>query len=300
MNQIINDLNLRNELITKVEVLDKVKVVKLMPNHLFVGTEDAANYFEVNVEAIKSIIKRNRDELISDGLFVFKNHELKNLKNENLQKEDGTLYVGKKCKAYTAIPKRALLRIAMLLTKSTVAAQIRDYLLNLENIATNDQKNIALCENNLPDNNQLAEATIRIEEMKKAERIILEHNLIKCEMLGIDKDEASLLVLQSMVECKNVDNILLDKLKNKIAIKKRIQRGRIRERINYIANESYNGKHEDVYHELSERMKYEIGINMKAIRNNAKRNLSKDIPSYLDLIDKYDAYGIAEKVLADM
>lgn len=291
---IIEDLQLRNELVTKTDVLDKVKILTLIPHHMFVGTAQVANYYEVNLEAIKSIIKRHKEELERDGLYVYRDNTLKILKDENITNDNGEPYITKRCKAYTAIPKKAILRIGMLLTNSPIAEKVRDYLVAVEEISTTAQKTMAL--SNI--SNKITQSSAELEESVKKEFILIEHHLNKCKLLGIPQEEAALLVHKSLMDCKNVNKVILNTLEERYAIVHRIKRGRIRERINYIACEK-NITHQEVYHLLSSKLKYEIGINFKAIRDQAKRNKS-DVPSYLDLMAKYNAFEIAERILSEM
>lgn len=48
-------------------MLDKVKVLSLLPDDMHATTEQVATFFEVDVEAIRWHVKMNREELESDG-----------------------------------------------------------------------------------------------------------------------------------------------------------------------------------------------------------------------------------------
>ena len=127
---LLESKTLRESVINRTEVLDKVKKLTMLPDDLHVSIDMAAAYYEVGKEAINSLIKDNREELESDGLKVLRGSELMSFKDMGV--------IGKNTSAFTIIPRRALLRIGMLLRDSVVARQVREYLLNVEEIARKD------------------------------------------------------------------------------------------------------------------------------------------------------------------
>ena len=100
------------------DVFHKVKGLVLLPDNTHVTVEMVANYYEVGLEAINSLIKDNRDELIGDGIKVLEGEQLKSFKNIS--------QISNRAKALTIIPRRAILRIGMLLRDSEIAKQIRE------------------------------------------------------------------------------------------------------------------------------------------------------------------------------
>jgi len=124
---LLESKTLRESVINRTDVLDKVKKLTTLPDDLHVSIDMAAAYYEVGKEAINSLIKDNREELESDGLKVLRGSELMSFKDMGV--------IGKNTSAFTIIPRRALLRIGMLLRDSAVARQVREYLLNVEEIA---------------------------------------------------------------------------------------------------------------------------------------------------------------------
>ncbi|HDK7176594.1 TPA: hypothetical protein PTV31_003212 [Clostridium botulinum] len=132
---------MREAYISKIDVLDKIKAIPYLTNDLIVSVEQVANYYEVTKKAINTLIDRHRDELEEDGIIVLKGDELKEFKEKltDLHGED-QLPIGKRTANLTILTKRAMLRIGMLLTTSFVAKKVRNYLLNIEQIATQEQK----------------------------------------------------------------------------------------------------------------------------------------------------------------
>lgn len=124
---LVESKSLREEKINDVEVLDKVKTIKYMTDSMIVSVDQAAEYYEVGKKAVTSIIQRHDEELKFDGLKVLKGDELKKFKTK-LQ-DEVTL---KHASHFRIIPRRALLRIGMLLRDSEIAKEVRNYLLNTE------------------------------------------------------------------------------------------------------------------------------------------------------------------------
>src|SRR5690554_5943030 len=110
---LVESKSLREEHIDQVEVLEKIKAIEYMTDDMIVSVEQAAGYYEVDKEAINSVIRRSKDELSSDGLKVLRGKELKLFKG-NVQDDHSLKYASH----FTIIPRRALLRIGMLLTES--------------------------------------------------------------------------------------------------------------------------------------------------------------------------------------
>ncbi|ARF68922.1 hypothetical protein B7C51_15640 [Paenibacillus larvae subsp. pulvifaciens] len=121
---LIESKTLRESVIDRTEVLEKVKKLSMLPDDMNASIEIAATYYEVSRKAINSLILDHREELENDGLRVLTGNELISLKEMGV--------IGKNAAAFTIIPRRAVLRIGMLLRDSPVARSVRDHLLNVE------------------------------------------------------------------------------------------------------------------------------------------------------------------------
>ncbi len=106
------------------KVLEKVKALTPLTDDLHATVEMAAEYYEVYKNTIELLIADHRDELEADGLCILRGDELTVLKTV------GT--IPKNTASLTVIPRRALLRIGMLLRDSEVAKQVRTALLDTE------------------------------------------------------------------------------------------------------------------------------------------------------------------------
>ena len=153
-NQLLEQKGLREKNLDRIEVLEKVKGLLLLPNTEFATTEMVANYFEVGIECINSCIKDNREELEFNGCKVFKGSEIvnshvmsfkdftKNRANYKFILDDNNeLSVGGR--GITLFTKRAILNTAMLLRNGKVAKEIRSKLLDIAHDAEEGKGNIA-------------------------------------------------------------------------------------------------------------------------------------------------------------
>lgn len=80
--EIMERKDLREKLIENVEVLDKVKKVILLPYGECMTMQMVSDYFEVGEKAINSLVLRNKDELLANGLKILKGKELKDFKGK--------------------------------------------------------------------------------------------------------------------------------------------------------------------------------------------------------------------------
>jgi regulator of replication initiation timing len=112
----------RDRHIGRVDVLDKVKALIYLPGGTEVTTEMAAAYFEVEIETIKKLTQRSADELEADGYRVIEGHELRDMKSLS--------GIGGRSRSLALFPKRAMLRMSMLLRDSVIARAARDEILN--------------------------------------------------------------------------------------------------------------------------------------------------------------------------
>lgn len=114
---------MRDARISRTDVLDKVGALALLPGDTYATTDMVAAFYEVEVEAVKNLPKRFRDELDVDGFLVVQRRDFArfNLNPANPNTRSMALY-----------PRQAILRAGMLLRDSEVAKQARTYLLGSE------------------------------------------------------------------------------------------------------------------------------------------------------------------------
>lgn len=130
--------SLRAQYADRVDVLDKVKALSLLPDNVHADIPIVADYYEVSAGAIESLIRRNRRELEGNGLQVLKGEEYREFATVTLK------VANPKVRSATLFTRRAILNVGQLLTESQVAADVRAYLLNIEEIATHAQRGEAI------------------------------------------------------------------------------------------------------------------------------------------------------------
>lgn len=147
-NPLLNDRQLRDKCVGRYEVLEKVKNLLLLPGTEFATVKQLAEFYEVGEEAIVAIYSRHPDELESDGMKVVKCKDLSNLQYESLKTSKGKVTFVLKdgdtfefpTRGQKVFPRRAILRIGMLLRESKVAKEVRTQLLNIEEKAAMEVK----------------------------------------------------------------------------------------------------------------------------------------------------------------
>lgn len=115
----------RDGLVGRTDVLDKVGVLRCLPDDMHVTTTEAATFYEVDVELVRYHLKANRDEFDTDGYRVVNRAEF--------ESEFGSLSnLDPRARSVGLFPRRAVLRLGMLLRDSAPARKVRDYLLDAE------------------------------------------------------------------------------------------------------------------------------------------------------------------------
>lgn len=134
--KLIEDKGFRNQYIGKTEVLNKVKLLSLLPDGESMTARMVAEYYEVEEKTINQIILRNKKELEESGLRLLTDEELKEAKKGFLHSVENVKWIFR----LNVIPRKAILNIGMLLRDSEIAKQVRTYLLNVEEIAPKEHR----------------------------------------------------------------------------------------------------------------------------------------------------------------
>lgn len=144
MNDLIllESASARNEKLANLSqdsALDHLNKAKSLVMAMWQGTgiattQQMANYYDVSEDTVQSVIKNNREELVSDGLKVLKGKELKDV----MSIADTT----SKTPSLTIWTPRAALRLGMLLRDSAIAKQVRTLLLDLVQVVPQQQEHI--------------------------------------------------------------------------------------------------------------------------------------------------------------
>lgn len=124
---------------------EKVKQLLLIPNTEIATSKQVAEFYEVEYEAIKKITSRHKQELEFDGYKSVEGKEVRGVLDSDIlslskiEPRKGHFVVitnGLETKVsyrnVALFPKRAILRVGMLLRDSEVAKEVRAQLLNIE------------------------------------------------------------------------------------------------------------------------------------------------------------------------
>ena len=155
--QLIENKEMRNKVIERVEVLDKVKNLFLIPDMEVMTTRMIADYYEVELSVIQQNYLKNKDEIDGDGTQVYKSgiNFLDYFKNSaRIEQKNGKKIVEFKNGVSIIVPnanvrvftKRACLRIGMMLRDSVIAKEVRTQLLNVFETTTDEQRSIHIDE----------------------------------------------------------------------------------------------------------------------------------------------------------
>lgn len=146
--QLLENKELREQMVRRIEVLEKVKKLLLIPQTDFATVKQVAEYYEVSEETIKAVMSRHRDELLKDGMKLKSYKDFLNVQDATLEKSKGKttflyndgLIMEVPNRGIKVFPRRAILRIGMLLRDSEIAKEVRTQLLNIEEKASDPEK----------------------------------------------------------------------------------------------------------------------------------------------------------------
>lgn len=138
--QLLESKETREKLVDRIEVLNKVKELLLIPQTELATIKQVADYYEVETRTIERIFALNRDEIESDGCILKSYKDFKTEIDVGLEMSKGkATFIFKNgeildvpMRGLRVFPRRAILRIGMLLTGSEISKRIRTALLDIE------------------------------------------------------------------------------------------------------------------------------------------------------------------------
>ena len=135
IDKFVEDKDLRQKYMNRLEVLDKVGKIFTLPNTELMTTKMVAEWYEVEFKTIEKLIQRNIDELTENGMLFMKYSEIKDKINSDTMSE---LKISRR--GTYVFSKRALLNVGMLLRDSVIARRVRSALLDQQEELTDEQK----------------------------------------------------------------------------------------------------------------------------------------------------------------
>ena len=150
-NMITESVNIRNELINRIDVLNKVKKVLTLPQTEVMTMQQVADFYEVPLNTVESCYNRNKNEIDMDGVTVMTPKTYKEFtktSGQSLSKKPDyeqyrthmIIHVNENTdvvipnRGIKVFPENAVLRTGMLLTQSAVALEVRTQLINVLNV----------------------------------------------------------------------------------------------------------------------------------------------------------------------
>lgn len=130
---LVESRTMRSQYTERFEVLDKAGSLSLLPDDTHATTEMVASFYEVDVEAIHSAVRRNREELSANGMSTVSAKEFETVSLTTSNQRGGARRI-------RLFNRKAILNVGMLLTESDVARKVRAYLLSSEEMLTDEQR----------------------------------------------------------------------------------------------------------------------------------------------------------------
>ena len=272
----------REDCITRVEVLDKVGELLLLPNTEYATTEQVANYYEVGIEVVRKLFQRNKEELVHNGAITLGANKIVDdilrVDKMSIHKTKSGILIGDNKLNYRSnllFSKRAILNVGMLLRDSEVAKEIRTRLLDIVHDASKQNSNEETIVENV------------VNEISEEKQLMLDR--IEAEMNGdfetVCVINAKLFALKNKrieeleTEVENITTHALDIIESRKVINCLVRN---------IAVVKYGGKFGSAYNELYKKLNYQLGINI-----NARKQKNK-----LDSLSEEEMYKTEEIVRA--
>lgn len=131
---LVESRTMRSQYTDRFEVLDKAGSLSLLPDDTHATTEMVADFYEVPVDTVSRAVRRNREELESNGYRIIRGQERSAFVKDNVSV---TLPPARHLALFN---RKAILNVGMLLTESDVARKVRAYLLSAEEMLTDEQR----------------------------------------------------------------------------------------------------------------------------------------------------------------
>ena len=281
--QLVEERKLRESVISRTEVLDKVGNLLLLPNTEYATTAQVAEYYNVTQRHIESLIVGNRDELESDGFGVRNANDFITELNfgNKVTKQRGKFLVKFADdnvatfapRGVNLFPKRAILRIGMLLQNSEIAKDVRTRLLDI-----------------IHDTQEQAPMIIQgvVNEINEEKQLMLDR--VEAEMQGdypkVCEINAQLFALKNK-RIKELEDLNENITTHSLTIME--SRSVINRIVRTIAMKRYGGMFGKAWNEMYSKINYKLHINIK----NRKRDKNK---TYLSTLTEDETYEV-EKIV---
>lgn len=245
-----------------------------------------ADYFEIGVETIQKQYQRNRDEFDSDGTHIKTSTDFKSLSwtkcptlkvaqqrgfiELTLPNNTTVLIPNGKIRCF---PKRAILRMGMLLRDSVVAKEVRTQLLNTFENTTDKQRTAEIDkERELRDNIWDAWGADEIDEVMKASAALDEYR--RRYITSLEKENADLTKQNAKVVSENKALTAENDIYARDVLKW-TDRSSANRAVRVLATMCFKGDFEYAWNTIYKELNYRYNIGVKTRQAADKRKRSK-------------------------
>ena len=240
-----------------IKVLESVKEILTLGQSELMTVQMAADYFEINKNTLEICIKRNRNELESNGLKLYKRNEVLNLHSDSLEKIPN--------RGLILLTKRTLLNIGMILTESKVAKELRRRILDIVHDVEDNKGSIENIVNEIDEETKLS--------------MDLGVAMVKGDINEVMNLNTKIFELKNK-RIKQLENVI----ENSVTIND--SKAKIRMCINYITPRKYNGMYGMAWNDLYRFINYKLGINVNARRGSGLARFTDDEIQQIEVISK--------------
>lgn len=160
--EVIDSKALRDKYVGRYDILEKVKKLLLVPGTELATTKQVAEYYStrrtkeekmmglvdniISEETIQKVYQRNKDDFQNDGVVIMKAKDFSDWEKQPGQRGSTTMLFSNgesmvlSNSGTKVFPRKAILRVGMLLTGSDVASEVRSQLINIEDMAPQETK----------------------------------------------------------------------------------------------------------------------------------------------------------------
>lgn len=283
---LIEKQEMRNKVINRTEVLDKVGDLLLLPNTEYATTGQVANYYKVDVSVIKMQVSLNRDEIIEDGVKSLSGKETKEfLVSKKILPTNFRGYFEAGGQRFAnnknlLFPKRAILRVGMLLRDSEIAKEVRTRLLDIvHDVEQENSEIIKNITNEISEEKQLMLDRVEAEMNGDYGRVCeINAKLFALKNKRIEEQAETIKELE--IENKNITSNSLTIIESRAVINRIVRK---------IAMQEYNGMFGKAWGDLYGKLNYKLGINIKARKK-------KQNESYINTLTESETFEV-EKIV---
>ena len=263
--ELLQNKELREENLGRVEVLDQVKKLLLLGDTEFATTEMVAEYYGVGKETIKKLLSRHKEEISSNGYKFYAKKEI----TEILKGHDVTLGINIPNRGLNLFSKRAILNVGMLLTVGKVAEEVRSRLLDVAQDAETETASIKAIVEEIDEERQLMMDRIQAEMDGDFDKVcVINAKLFALKNKRIKElEDINEVIINHSTTIDGSRNVI-NRLIRLIASKTKISFG-------------------NAFGEFYSKVNYKLGINIKS-RDKKKGQ------SYLDTLSEDEMYKIEE------